>query len=375
MPKGPRTLRIVFGAETLTQYGGVYLLHRFLTRIGFKHAMAQDIRLVQRNNRYSVGEMFLAAALSDDPGSRTHRTRPPVETEWSLPVSRGPADPIRIPTTVRRFLLPRGADGVATRCADCTIDCSTGMTVRPHPPSRLIFDVDSTVLVLYGKQEQRPDRIQPDQTWPAILSSTALLRGAEQGLLARRAAARRCPHSQRHPRTSHRVFREDSHWVRSVIIRADKGFYDHTLIEWLEAQKAGFVIVARLTAPIKRKLAHLRYVSLSRGIEIAEFHYQPIRWPHPSRFVVIRRPQPDDPTDQLTLFKLGQYHYQVLVTNLPLQPLTLWRFYNDRAGVEIAHQATQRGLCLGQHSLSPLLRQRDLLPSAPAHLQPLAQAE
>jgi hypothetical protein len=28
------------------------------------------------------------------------------------------------------------------------------MTVRPRPPSRLIFDVDSTVLVVYGKQEQ-----------------------------------------------------------------------------------------------------------------------------------------------------------------------------------------------------------------------------
>lgn len=84
-----------------------------------------------------------------------------------------------------------------------------------------------------------------------------------------------------------------------MIVRADKGFYDHTLIEWLEAQKSGFVIVARLTAPIKRKLAHLRYVSPRRGIEVAEFPYQPIRWPHPYRFVVIRRPQPDRPVDAL----------------------------------------------------------------------------
>ena len=60
LPKGPRTLRIAFGAERLTHYGGVYLLHRFLTRLGFKHSMAQDIRLVQRNNRYRVGERFLA---------------------------------------------------------------------------------------------------------------------------------------------------------------------------------------------------------------------------------------------------------------------------------------------------------------------------
>jgi hypothetical protein len=49
-----------FGASSLTHYGGVYVLHRFLTRIGFKNALASDIRLAQRNNRYSDGEMLLA---------------------------------------------------------------------------------------------------------------------------------------------------------------------------------------------------------------------------------------------------------------------------------------------------------------------------
>jgi len=60
MPKGPRKLRVAFGTATLTHYGGVYLLHRFLSRTGFKHAVAQDLRLVERNNRYSMGEMVLA---------------------------------------------------------------------------------------------------------------------------------------------------------------------------------------------------------------------------------------------------------------------------------------------------------------------------
>ena len=51
--------------------------------------------------------------------------------------------------------------------------------------------------------------------------------------------------------------------------------------------------------------------------------------------MVVRRPDPDEPTAQLTLFQLGRYRYQVFVTNLSLQPLNLWRFYNDRAGVEL----------------------------------------
>jgi hypothetical protein len=53
-------------------------------------------------------------------------------------------------------------------------------------------------------------------------------------------------------------------------------------------------------------------------------------------------------TAQLTLFKLGRYHYQVLVTNLPLQPLNLWRFYNDRASVELLIRQLKGGLRLGR---------------------------
>jgi Transposase DDE domain group 1 len=63
--------------------------------------------------------------------------------------------------------------------------------------------------------------------------------------------------------------------------------------------------------------------------------------------VVIRRRQPEEPTSQLTLFKLGRYHYQVLVTNLPLRPLTLWRFYNDRAGVELLIKQLKGDYALG----------------------------
>ena len=49
----------------------------------------------------------------------------------------------------------------------------------------------------------------------------------------------------------------------------------------------------------------------------------------------------------MTLFKLGKYHYQVLVTNLPLRPLNLWRFYNDRAGVELLIKQLKGDYALG----------------------------
>ena len=42
--------------------------------------------------------------------------------------------------------------------------------------------------------------------------------------------------------------------VKRIIIRADKGFYDHETIKHLESNKALFVIVAKLTAPVKRTI-------------------------------------------------------------------------------------------------------------------------
>ncbi|MGH7966246.1 MAG: IS1380 family transposase [Candidatus Binatia bacterium] len=333
MPKGPRTLRIAFGAETLTHYGGVSLLHRFLTRIGFKHAMAQDIRLMQRHNRYSVGEMFLAVLYPMIRGLEriepAHLLKQNGVFQYLTGLRSYPN-----PTTVRRCLLRVAPTALPTlrRRHDRRL---ARMTVRPHPPSRLICDVDSTVLVLYGKQEH------------ARIGSNPIKRGrpSDHPLRCFEGLSQDFWHGALRPGDAHTAsgtrelltacFAKIPTGVRAVMIRADKGVYDHTLIEWLEAQKTGCVIVARLPAPITRTLAQLRYVSPSRGIEVAEFPYQPIRWPHPSRFVVIRRPQPDDPTDQLTLFKLGRYHDQVLVTNLPLQPLNLWRFSNDRAGVEL----------------------------------------
>ena len=221
------------------------------------------------------------------------------------------------------------------------------MTGHPRTPSRLIFDVDSTVLVLYGKQEQ------------ATVGYNPLKRGrpSYHPLLCFEGRTKDFWHGELRPGDAHTArgtldllaacFAKRPAGVRLTIIRADKGFYDHALIEWLEAHCARFVIVARLTAPIKRKLAHLRYVSPSHGIEVAEFRYQPIRWLHPSRFVVIRRLQPEEPSNQLTLFKLGKYHYQVLVTNLPLRPLNLWRFYNDRAGVELLIKQLKGDYALG----------------------------
>ena len=345
MPRGPRKLAIEFGATGLTHYGGVYLLHRFLSRVGFKDAIAREIRLAQRNNRYSVGEMLLALLylmlLGLDRIDTTQLLRQNGVFQYLTGLPSYPDA-----TTLRRFLL-RVAPIALPKLRALHDRFLHRMTLLLEPPARVIFDVDSTVLVVYGKQEQ------------ARIGYNPVKRGrpSYHPLLCFEGHSRDFWHGELRPGDAHTAagildlltacFAKIPAGVRSVIVRADKGFYDHGLVEWLEAGKASFVVVARLTGPIKRRLAHLRYTSPSRGVEVAEFRYQPTRWRRSCRFVVIRRPQPEEPSEQLTLFKLGRYHYQVLVTNLPLQPLHLWRFYNDRAGIELVIRQLKGDYALG----------------------------
>ncbi len=61
--------------------------------------------------------------------------------------------------------------------------------------------------------------------------------------------------------------------------------------------------------------------------------YQPTRWEKEYRFVLVRRPIPEDPTEQLTLFSIGKYSCQVIMTKMKLTPLNTWRFCNGRAAV------------------------------------------
>src|SRR5215470_1461284 len=301
MARGPRTLAVTFGAKSLTHYGGVYLLHRFLSRIGFKQAVATQVRIAQRNHRYTIGEMLLALLYPMILGLERIETAQLLRQNGVFQYLTGlPSYPDA--TTLRRFLL-RVAAVALPRLRALHDQFLQRMTITPHCPMRLIFDVDSTVLVVYGKQEEAKVGYNPIKPG----------RPSYHPLLCFEGQSKDFWHGELRPGDVHTAsgalnlltacLAKVPSGVRSVVVRADKGFYDHALIAWLEEQQVSFVIVARLTAPIKRKLTRLRYVSPSPGVEVAEFRYQPIWWPHAYRYDVIRRAQPEEPAEQLMLFK------------------------------------------------------------------------
>ncbi len=151
MPRGPRNVNLRFDARTLTSFRSVYLLHRFFSRLGLKDALATGVRLPQRNNRYSVGEMILALIYPIILGLERLETTHLLTRNGVFQYLTGlPAYPNA--TTLRRFLL-RLTPAALPKLRRVHDRFRTKLVTHTHQ-RRFIFDVDSTVVVVYGHQEQ-----------------------------------------------------------------------------------------------------------------------------------------------------------------------------------------------------------------------------
>lgn len=340
---GPKNLQIVFSAGGLTHFGGLILIQRFLQRLGVRRAFTDGVRIRQRNHHYSVGEMLSALLYPLILGLGRIETTEPLRRngvfQYLVGLPRYPEA-----TTLRRFLQRFGVTSLPAfrRVHDRYRQALRG------PAPQAVLDFDSTVLTVYGQQEQAAIGFNPTKRGRPSYLPLLCFDGVTRDVWA----------GSFHPGNTHvttvtlALFEEA--WaklpptIQTVRVRADGAFFDHKLVEWLESRDAAYVLVARLTGPIKRRLSTLPYQRISGEIAAAEFQYQPQGWPGPRRFVVIRRPVPEEPSWQLHLFQLGRFHYQAFVTNLSLTPLYLWRFYNDRSQAELIIRQLKEAYALGK---------------------------
>lgn len=120
-------------------------------------------------------------------------------------------------------------------------------------------------------------------------------------------------------------------------LRRDGAFYDRKIIEPLENQGLGHVVVARLYRRLQTTMVAARDHEFARDWEAGEFSYTPFYGKREHRFVAVRRPAAAEPEEiQRRLFTFKKYTYhRALVTNLDLTPAAVWRFYCDRGAQEL----------------------------------------
>jgi hypothetical protein len=121
--------------------------------------------------------------------------------------------------------------------------------------------------------------------------------------------------------------------IRELRVRADAGFGFNPVLEILEARAAQYAVVARLTQAFQRLLPGLRYKSVNKQWEMAEFDHRSHGWPHTRQFVVARRFIPNEEAET-TLFLMGRYMDRAWVTNRNLTAGGIWHFDDGRAAME-----------------------------------------
>lgn len=343
MTYGPRNLRFSFTGKNLTHFGGFFLVQHFFQRLKLRKLLTWGIRFKQRNNRYTISESILALVYPILIGLGRIDATGILKRNGVFRYITG-LKSFPDPTTMRRFLLRFAHEGLESflRLHD---QLRQRMIASPR---NIIFDLDTTVLTVYGKQQGARIGYNPKKrgrpSYHPLLCFEGITRDLWEGSF--------------HPGNVHpttvvidllqRAFAKLPPLVRKIRIRADSAFFDHQVIEFLKEKRAFYAIVARLTKPLKAKLGGLHFRHAVGEIFVAEVFYQPMRWKEAERFIVIRRPIPEEATWQLSLFQMKGFSYQVLVTNLPLTPYRVWRFYNDRAEAELVIRELKEAYTLGK---------------------------
>jgi hypothetical protein len=207
--------------------------------------------------------------------------------------------------------------------------------------SAVVLDTDTTVHTLFGNQMGARKSYNPKnkgkKSFQPILTFLAETKEYIAGELRngdRPTGKQIAAHLQM-------VFAAVPKMVKTLLARADSGFYCWDAVEAYESVKCGFIIVARKTA---RLVEELKAAEWQRSLQTdadgqCEFWYRPDGWGKAYRFLALRyEKQPKagaaDAKEQYQLFETSKYLYRVFVTNMEGPVHELVSFYNQRAAAE-----------------------------------------
>jgi hypothetical protein len=351
MQRSPRNVEIAFNHAGLTHYGGAFFLHEFLRVLQFRLFLARHLHWPRRYRDYSLSQMVLALLWPLALGLDRIETASLLRSNGTFQFLTGLLS-FPDPQTLRRFLLHAAASFAQEpgRINDRLLQFFTHL---PQPRSRLIFDLDNTVLTLFGHQEGAEVGYNP--RYRGKRSYQPLL-GFEANSTHLWAARLRPGETDPHHQTVE-LFRDC--WsnvpaeIRELRVRADAGFYDDAFLSELEDREAHYAVVARIYPPLRRLLPGIVHQRVHPLWEMGECEYGAKPWFKPRRHVVARRlVEPFDPAP--TLFTLGRYQYRCWVSNLNLSPLGVQHFYDGRGSIEVRIREVRRDYAFAHIPTRPL---------------------
>lgn len=335
MAYGAQKVQVKFNSNRLTHFGGVYLFHLFLKRIGWRSFITLNVRYEQYNNHYTISELIFSLLYPIILGLNRIEISKLLGHNGVFKLLIG-LNRFPNPTTLRRFLV-RGSDELLPQLIRLHDRLRKHFINLIVPEKKLLIDLDSTVCTLYGHQEGAMRGYNPGargrKSYHPLFcfehhSGTSLF-----GLL-RHGNAYTSDGILNYLKTFFQQFPQGKYSVR---LRGDSGFYDKDIAALLSINRCEFAIVADMTGPLKNLVIGLKYHAINSAdtrYTFAETSYQPMKWGQKYRYCVIRKKLEPEESDQSTLFTINAYSYSAIVTNLAMTPSNVWKFYNGRVQCE-----------------------------------------
>ncbi len=329
-----------FKARNLTAYGGLLPVATMLEKLGFQQVVGETLTVKRQTKAMPMFQFLLGMVLACYVGfSRLYHLRF-LERE---PMLTGILQVARLPPqcTFWRFLASLHL-GIARQL----LQVQGVMRQRVWEAanvrlSEVTVDTDTTVHTLFGNQMGGRKGYNPKnkgkKSYQPILSFVAETREYAAGAL--RKGDR--PSGEEIAEHLESVAKGLPAGVKTVLARADSGFYCWEAVEAYEKKNWQFILVARKTSRLVDELKAAAWKGSPRtdADGQCEFCYQPEGWGKAYRFLALRYlKKPEGPEagqpEQYQLFDTPEYRYRVFVTNLdgPLDAL-VW-FYKQRAGAE-----------------------------------------
>lgn len=334
MAKGLRKLQIIVGEKNLTHFGGIFLIHWFCKKLRLKWFLQKKIQFNQRISDYHPTDLIIAIIFVIIAGiNRLSKTKT-LQGNGAFQKIIG-FEKFPYASSLRRFL-KRANPEIIQGINKLHDSFRLKMFYLPHPRTNILLDFDSTAVTIYGKQIEgakvgyNPGK-KGKRSYHPLVCFEYYTKDFWHGTL-RPGDAYTAVGS---PEFLQECLQKVPPYIYRIRARADSGFFDHKFIEPLDEKNIGYVVVAKLTGGIKKKLFGLRYHQFKKDWSVAEFQHMPMRWKKPHRFIVIRRKLPAKTEERPTLFTMERYSYQIFVTNLPLEAHNIWYFYRGRASIEI----------------------------------------
>ena len=320
--------------RALTPFGGVVVLLEFLNKIGFVQKVIECLPVTHRSpNSIPPAQTYIAFLISVAAGARRF-----AQTSWLrgdkalhglLGITRFPSD-----DTIRNLFLRFGMGEVQRFFEPMTEWMMERIPPRAEGHS---LDLDSTVFERHGQQQEgalkgynprRPGRLSHHPLLAVLAESHFIMHGWMR--------SGNCGAGRGVTEFLKEALALWGGRAPLRVVRADAGFFDQELLEFLEEQQLPYIVVARFTKYVKREVTRIvDWRALDENYAVGECMIQLLGWKTRRRFVVVRE-QIRDAKASLgkKLIDLPAYTFRVLATSLSTAPEEIWRDYNRRADME-----------------------------------------